>query len=260
MPLLTIVIPVYNAENYLKPCLDSVAAQEFTDYELVLVDDGSADGSGRICDEYAVRDPRIRVIHQSNGGQAAARNRGIDAAVGDYVGFCDNDDILHPSIFRVLLENAGAAGTDISACSYNERDMRGKVSHDRHSGETFYLSNRGGMEQFLSREKMDIYVWTKIYRRTFLEAHGIRFEQGRNDEDFCSIMPLSGGQDRLYLPTGPCIPTMCGMIRNAGCFIRRIYGVTCTTPCIVLIRSSLGYAGSIRNCFLWPNGRQSVTT
>ena len=87
MPLLTIVIPVYNAENYLKPCLDSVAAQEFTDYELVLVDDGSADGSGRICDEYAVRDPRIRVIHQSNGGQAAARNRGIDAAVGDYVGF-----------------------------------------------------------------------------------------------------------------------------------------------------------------------------
>lgn len=184
MPLLTIVIPVYNAENYLKPCLDSVAAQEFTDYELVLVDDGSQDGSGRICDEYAVRDPRIRVIHQSNGGQAAARNRGIDVAVGDYVGFCDNDDILHPSIFRVLLENAGAAGADISACSYNERDMRGKVSHDRHSGETLYLSNREGMEQFLSREKMDIYVWTKIYRRTFLETHGIRFEQGRNDEDF----------------------------------------------------------------------------
>lgn len=184
MPLLTIVIPVYNAENYLKSCLDSVAAQEFTDYELVLVDDGSQDGSGRICDEYAVRDPRIRVIHQSNGGQAAARNRGIDVAVGDYVGFCDNDDILHPSIFRVLFENAGAAGADISACSYNERDMRGKVSHDRHSGETFYLSNREGMEQFLLREKMDIYVWTKIYRRTFLETHGIRFEQGRNDEDF----------------------------------------------------------------------------
>lgn len=184
MPLLTIVIPVYNAENYLKPCLDSVAAQEFTDYELVLVDDGSQDGSGRICDEYAVRDPRIRVIHQSNGGQAAARNRGIDVAVGDYVGFCDNDDILHPSIFRVLLKNIGAAGADISACSYNERDMRGKVSHDRHSEETLYLSNREGMEQFLSREKMDIYVWTKIYRRTFLETHGIRFEQGRNDEDF----------------------------------------------------------------------------
>lgn len=184
MPLLSIVIPVYNAENYLRPCLDSVLSQKFTDYELILVDDGSSDASAQICEEYARREVRIKVIHQQNRGQAGARNRGIEAAQGKFIGFCDNDDLLHPDIFEILVGNIVKEEAEISACSYNEKDSEGRITHDVHRGETCCFSNVEGMREYLSRERMDIYVWTKIYDRQFLNTYGIRFEQGRNDEDF----------------------------------------------------------------------------
>lgn len=183
MPSLSIVIPVYNAGGYLEKCLDSVLNQVFTDYELILVNDGSTDASGEVCEAYAARDKRIRVIHQENGGQAAARNRGIEAAKGTYVGFCDNDDLLHPEMFRVLMDQV-TEESDVSACSYREKDVEGRSGHCLHNGETYCFTNRKGMEEYLSRERMDIYVWTKIYRRSFLNNYQIRFEKGRNDEDF----------------------------------------------------------------------------
>ena len=114
MPALSIVVPVYNSGQYLRECLNSVAAQSFSDYELILVDDGSADGSGAICDEYARNDPRVRVLHQPNAGQSAARNRGVAAAKTDLICFIDSDDAVHPvfleALCRALRENsAGAA-------------------------------------------------------------------------------------------------------------------------------------------------------
>lgn len=184
MPLLSIIIPVYNAGNYLEACVDSVLAQEFADYELILVDDGSTDGSALLCDEYVRRDARIRVVHQENRGQAGARNKGLELAKGRYVGFCDNDDLLSPGIFRRLVENIIDTGADISAGSYCVKEPQGNYSHTRHSGEKFIFTNLEGMKEFLSREKVDIYVWTKIYARDFLERYHIRFEEGRNDEDF----------------------------------------------------------------------------
>lgn len=184
MPLLSIVIPVYNAEDYLSACLDSVLAQKFTEYELILVNDGSSDSSGDICERYGQKDGRVRVIHQENRGQAAARNRGIEAAQGTYIGFCDNDDFLHPDMYKTLLANTKLLNVDISACSYNVKNVQGGLSHDIHTGEMYCFANKEGMAEYLSRERMDIYVWTKIYNRQFLNSHNIRFEPGRNDEDF----------------------------------------------------------------------------
>ena len=90
--MVSVIIPVYNVEKYLAECVDSVLAQSCQNYEIILVDDGATDSSGRMCDEYARKDSRIRVIHQSNGGLSAARNAGLDAAQGEYVYFLDSDD------------------------------------------------------------------------------------------------------------------------------------------------------------------------
>lgn len=98
-PLISVIIPVYNVEKYLRRCLDSVIAQTYQKLEIICVDDGSIDDSGKICDQYAVRDARIKVIHQENQGLSAARNRGIDAADGEYIAFVDSDDYILMTIF-----------------------------------------------------------------------------------------------------------------------------------------------------------------
>ena len=94
MPEISVIVPVYNVEEYLRPCIDSILEQTFTDFELILVDDGSPDRCGEICDEYEQIDKRIRVIHQENGGLSAARNAGLDVMSGEYVTFIDSDDLV----------------------------------------------------------------------------------------------------------------------------------------------------------------------
>ena len=103
MPKLSVIVPVYNTEKYLRECVDSILAQTFTDFELILVDDGSTDGSGAICDEYAAKDPRIQVIHQQNGGATVARRSGVRIARGEYVTFVDSDDWIDKDMYRIML-------------------------------------------------------------------------------------------------------------------------------------------------------------
>lgn len=182
-PVLSIIIPVFQAEKYLKPCLDSVLNQTLTDFELILINDGSTDSSGNICDEYAKSDTRIKVIHQGNKGQSAARNRGIKNSTGEYIGFVDNDDLVSSDMFEILVDNAKKANADISACSFIQQDERGTKKPSSHNHEKFIFSNDEGMKELLSREKLDIYVWTKIYKKRFLDQYKIRFEEGKNDED-----------------------------------------------------------------------------
>lgn len=96
----SIIMPVYNSEKYLSKAVESVLAQDFQDFELIMVDDGSPDNSGAVCDSYAEKDARVKVIHKKNGGICSARNAGIDAARGEYIGFCDNDDLYLPGLIR----------------------------------------------------------------------------------------------------------------------------------------------------------------
>ena len=121
MPQISVIIPVYNVEPYLHRCIDSILAQTFTDFELILVDDGSPDNSGAICDEYAAKDRRIHVIHQENGGPSAARNAGIDWAFANsesqWLSFIDSDDWVHPCFLEYLYRALKEKKTDISICS-----------------------------------------------------------------------------------------------------------------------------------------------
>ena len=117
MPDVSIIVPIYNVERYLSRCIDSILSQSFIDFELILLDDGSPDRCGFICDEYAVKDDRIRVIHQENAKISATRNAGLDAAEGEWIAFIDADDWIHKDYLKILL--AGALDdTDIVICGF----------------------------------------------------------------------------------------------------------------------------------------------
>lgn len=103
MPLISIIIPVYNSENAINRCIDSIMSQVFQDWELLLIDDGCTDKSGEICDEYASKDRRIRVFHKENGGVCSARNVGLDNAKGEWITFCDSDDFVYPNWLKIML-------------------------------------------------------------------------------------------------------------------------------------------------------------
>ncbi|MBO5091601.1 MAG: glycosyltransferase [Clostridia bacterium] len=119
MDLISIIVPVYKVEKYLSECIDSILAQTYENFELVLVDDGSPDNSGKICDEYASRDKRIKVIHKGNAGVSSARNTGLDNANGDYITFIDSDDFVDKRYLEVLYNSLKQNDSDISICKFS---------------------------------------------------------------------------------------------------------------------------------------------
>lgn len=123
--LISIIVPVYNVEKYLKRCIDSILAQTYQNIEVLLIDDGSPDDSGNICDGYTLIDSRVRVFHKENGGVSSARNLGLKEAKGDYIGFVDADDYIDSSMYEVLLNNLKNENADISVCSYYQEDNEG---------------------------------------------------------------------------------------------------------------------------------------
>src|SRR4051794_27224211 len=114
MPRLSVVVPIYNVEEFLEPCLDSLAEQTFTDLQVVMVDDGSTDRSGAIAEAYAARDPRFELVRRPNGGLSAARNTGIEAATGDYLAFVDSDDLVTKNAYELLVGTLEETGSDLA--------------------------------------------------------------------------------------------------------------------------------------------------
>ena len=118
-PLVSIIIPIYNVENYLEQCIISVVHQTYKNLEIILVNDGSPDNSGKICDDFALMDKRIKVIHKMNGGLSSARNAGIDIAKGEYLGFVDSDDTIEPFMYEKLMTAIKRDGIDLAVCAIN---------------------------------------------------------------------------------------------------------------------------------------------
>jgi len=176
---LSIIIPVYKVEPYLRKCLDSVVNQTCRDLEIILVDDGSPDNCGAICDEYAARDDRIKVIHQENKGLSAARNAGLKIAAGKYLGFVDSDDWIEAEMFEVLLRALQETGADISVCGRYEEYKDHKVAYCWPEIRT--LDREEALEELLRNDKLQNLVWDKLYRRELFE--GIWFPEGKTFED-----------------------------------------------------------------------------
>ena len=115
---ISVVVPVYNVEDYLDRCVKSIISQTYENLEVILVDDGSADGSPVMCDSWAQKDPRIKVIHKPNGGVSSARNAALDAATGDFIGFVDSDDWIENDFYELLMKSLAENGSDIAFCGY----------------------------------------------------------------------------------------------------------------------------------------------
>lgn len=173
--LISIIIPVYNTEKYIRRCLDSILAQTYKNYELLLIDDGSEDASGCICDEYALKDDRIKVIHQENEGSATARNRGLEIAKGEFIGFIDSDDYVETDFYETLHELISETQADVSMVSYNfVKD--GVYAQKTTSGTKNVVTRKKAVMQLLYDDVFQNFVWNKLYRtRLFTD---IRFPYG----------------------------------------------------------------------------------
>ena len=177
MPKLSVIVPVYNTEKYLRECIDSILAQTFTDFELILVNDGSTDGSGAICDEYAGKDQRVQVIHQENGGVTRARKAAMRIAGGSWISFVDSDDWISPDMFAVMLETALSSGAQIVICdvvleftnkSQTEGNFLDEGFYDKASmAKKIYPTMIMNFER--RRPGMAGWLCNKIFERTLLE-------------------------------------------------------------------------------------------
>lgn len=181
MPVISVIVPVYKVEQYLHRCVDSILGQTYKDFELILVDDGSPDNCGRICDEYAKQDPRVVVIHQQNGGLSAARNAGIDWAFANsdsqWLFFVDSDDFIHPKTLRSLLDAADKYGTDISIGGFAETSGSPPLIKD----EELVCALWSARDFFIQENLNATVAWGKLYKKHMFQH--IRYPVGRIHED-----------------------------------------------------------------------------
>ena len=175
--LVSVVVPVYNVAGYVADCLESLRRQTYENIEVIVVDDGSVDGSGEICSRFAATDARFRVIHQSNGGLSSARNTGLDAVRGEYISFVDSDDVVSPVFIEVLL----ALRTDIAQCIF-ATEVDGLACCSEMHGGVIAMSGREACHaQLLDSTGNATVVWNKLYKASLF--NGIRFPVGKQHED-----------------------------------------------------------------------------
>ena len=181
MSKISIIVPVYEVEAYLERCIQSIMNQTYHEIEILLIDDGSSDNSGIICDTYALKDNRIRVTHKTNGGQADARNVGIDLATGDYIVFVDSDDYIHPEMCKCLLKNLQAGDADIAVCSF-KMTYDNTETFDVGDYKTLIFSNIDALNLFFTFSSINMaVVWNKLYKKILFD--GLRFPIDRFRED-----------------------------------------------------------------------------
>lgn len=185
-PMVSIIVPVYNAEKYLRRCVDSIVRQEYKDFELFLVNDGSTDSSGAICDEYAASDSRIHVIHKENTGVSDTRNLALDQAQGTYLQFLDSDDWITPDATRLLVRAATEHNCDMVIADFY-RVVGERVSHKGDIEEDGVLT-REEFSEHMMENPADFYygvLWNKLYRRDIVEKYKLRMDSSINwCEDF----------------------------------------------------------------------------
>lgn len=203
--LVSIIVPVYNAENYLKECLDSILIQTYDNLEIVLLDDGSTDSSGKICDEYESKDRRIKVLHTDNHGIATARNTGISIATGEYICFVDSDDIVAPTYVQALYETAAKNDASLVACSYINFDDGGDVPEvDSETPHRELVVTEKEMEDddFAAKYTVKIVIpINKIYKKTLFEK--VKYPQGKIHEDAYVYHRLLHEAGRMILISDP---------------------------------------------------------
>ena len=175
--LVSIIVPVYNTEKYLKKCLDSIINQTYSNIEIILIDDGSTDNSPKICDEYKSRNNNIKVIHQTNSGVSTARNVGLDAAIGEYVGFIDSDDYIDNNMVEKIMKEIIYDNLDIAICNLYIENENNIEMKELNYTDCFIERNRYPFEMY-TNTSIEGFACNKIYKRSIIEKYGIRFKEG----------------------------------------------------------------------------------
>lgn len=188
MNLISVIVPVYNVEAYIFKCINSITSQTYHNLEIILVDDGSPDRCGEICDEFAKKDNRVIVIHKENGGLADARNAGLDRAKGDYISFIDSDDFIENDMYEKMISACESEKADISVCGRFDI-IDGSKIESRYSfqGEKIW-TNKEAIKNLLTWNNMDSSACDKLYQRELFQ--NIRFPFGKYNEDIFTMIKI----------------------------------------------------------------------
>ncbi|MFT4412579.1 glycosyltransferase family 2 protein [Fredinandcohnia humi] len=194
-PVVSIIVPIYNVEKYLKSCIESILTQTLTDIEVILVNDGSTDGSGKICDEYAASDTRVKVIHKEYGGVSSARNVGVKTAKGEYIGFVDSDDRINKEMYRELYHLCKDTHSDISIC-FLGREINGKLIN-QHSNKIYtqIMDNEEAMRQLFKGVLYRFSLCNKLFKKSCFE--NIIFPEERIHEDLATTYKLFANAQKV---------------------------------------------------------------
>lgn len=186
-PEISIIVPVYNVENYINGCIDSILNQEFKNFELILVNDGSTDKSGLICDEYEKKDDRVKVIHQEYKGVSAARNVGINNAKGHYIGFVDSDDYIYKDMYSTLYNLCEQTNSDIGVCKLF-REIDGKIINLDDKLIIKEMDNEEAMKELFKGILYRFSLANKLFKKSCF--NGVEFPEGRIHEDLSTTYKL----------------------------------------------------------------------
>ncbi|WP_346867987.1 MULTISPECIES: glycosyltransferase family 2 protein [unclassified Clostridium] len=195
-PDISIIIPIYKVEEYLPRCIDSILAQTFTNFEVILVNDGSPDGSGKICDEYAERDSRIKVVHKENGGLSSARNAGISISSGKYIGFVDSDDYINKDMYSKLYELCERTNSQIGICNF-KREVNVELQDVDDELIIKELDNQAAMKELFRGVLYRFSACNKLFHSSCF--NGVKFPEGRIHEDLATTYKLfSNSRKSVY--------------------------------------------------------------
>ncbi len=180
--MISIIVPVYNSDKFLKRCLESIVSQIYTDLEIILIDDGSTDQSSLICDEFAAQDERIVVVHKKNEGVVKTRNLGLEIAKGEFIGFIDSDDYILPDMYQYLIDIMDSTGADIACCGISRRYKKSNKKFDTKSfSGTRIYDKEEALYRFQLGDDISVTVWNKIFKASVLKE--LEFENyGRLDD------------------------------------------------------------------------------
>ncbi|MBR5621369.1 glycosyltransferase [Candidatus Saccharibacteria bacterium] len=187
-PLISIIVPVYNVHEYLSACFDSLQKQSYPKLEFIIIDDGSTDGSGVSCDEFAKREPRAKVIHQANKGLSVSRNIGLGLATGEYVTFVDSDDYLAPDCISYLFSLVNKHGVPLSICSLTELTLNGHQINYGADYQEKLMSTEEALSRMLREEGFNVSAYAKLYHRALWQ--GITFPENILHEDLGTTYKL----------------------------------------------------------------------
>lgn len=180
-PLVSVIVPVYKVEAYLDDCVKSIVEQTYNNLEIILVDDGSPDNCPKMCDEWAKRDTRIKVIHKQNGGLSDARNAGLDIATGDYITFVDSDDLVDVCMIDIMARKAEENHVDIVECNFIKFSDESPKHKGNESHQDDLYETKSALEQLINENAFHYTVWNKIYRKHIFDD--LQFEVGKLHED-----------------------------------------------------------------------------